>query len=163
VAFYVDKFPEEPHSKGPDHLHHCEPCFPSFPTLKAARKYAEKHGDPELGPLPVLDENGDTVPPRRTRKDMQADIDRVNEELTRQRQRVANIVQASKDADIARTQQLLQAGLIPLEEFRNRVERPSFQIEDHRDRMEYRLTYVVLPEDVTGADIINKIVNGVQA
>lgn len=163
MAFYVDKFPEEPHSKGPDHLHHCEPCFPSFPTLKAARKYAEKHGDPELGPLPVLDENGDTVPPRRTRKDMQADIDRVNEELTRQRQRVENIVQAKKEADIAHAQQLLRAGLVPLQELRDRIGREDFESVHHGAYVEYSMTFRVMGADVTGADIINKIVNGVQA
>lgn len=159
MAYYVDKHPEENEATHADHFRHCEPCFPSFPTLKAARKYAEKHGDPERGPLSVLDEEGTIIPARRTRKDMQADIDRATEELARQRQRVENIVQAKQDADIAATQKLLRAGLIPLDELR-RCLMHGVTAEHQKDGIFYTLTMYVANDDTTGADIIVKIVNG---
>lgn len=150
MTYYVDTTDHEPGRICPK----CGSHFSIFPTLKAASKYAEKHGyETIVGPT------GDTVKPWKSRRELEGDLADVKAIADAYKEAVKAAAAQTKEDAKEHEARMLQAGYIPLETFRSMVDRNVTG--DGRDGYsEYNLTVRVRDTDARAANILNAIVNG---
>ena len=156
--FYVDRHPEQEN----DFHRNCPGCFQPFRKYQDAADYAAKYGDPELGPLPILDKHGEPAQTPKTVEQLEQALTDATEAADAAARNHHREMEQAMQREYELKANLINAGLIPLLDLRGRIEPDSL----HVDRgvyegggARYHFALNLRPGDSLGSEIVTAIIN----